>query len=380
MEDSSSRAELTTTDLDHKQWDDSAYQISGGPEVRKASAGKSIDLTLFATVRALDIVVGELWARRKSAKPASSRLTSLDRWLSYLTDPAIFIVSSGVVMWTWFYSPSCLPRTYNKWIRDAAAVDSRLVEALRRARAGVFVYGLDTGQAPLLQSMCKDFSWPADWGDPALTTPIPCEIVHMGAGPSCEYHAVKRFLRAFRFAFATYLPLNLLLRTPWRKPSLMTMREPTAMLHQRYRQGNRFFAALRRAFKDSLRSSTFLGSFIALFYYSVCLARNRLGPLIFPARIVSPMAWDRGLAIAFGCAVCGWSVLLETPARRAEMAFFVAPRAAATLAPRRYDRKYQWREAALFSLSAAVVITCAQENPQRIRGVFGRLLTRVLAS
>lgn len=38
----------------------------------------------------------------------------------------------------------------------------------------------------------------------------------------------------------------------------------------------------------------------------------------------------------------------------------------------------QWREHVAFALSAAVVITAAQERPERVRGVFGKLLGSVI--
>ncbi len=55
-------------------------------------------------------------------------------------------------MWAWFYLPNRLPRAYRAWIKSAAQVDERLIEALRRVRHGQLIYGEDTGQAPLLQS------------------------------------------------------------------------------------------------------------------------------------------------------------------------------------------------------------------------------------
>src|SRR5205823_14176549 len=132
------------------------------------------------------------------------------------------------------YLPDKLPRSYNKWIKEAAQVDDRLIEALRQARSGNFVYGKYTGIAPLLQSMCRDYGWPLSWGDPAQTIPIPCEMVHMGVGPSCELHAAHRFITSFKFAFSTYLPLNLLLKA--QSPSKRS---------------------IWRALLDSLRSSSF---------------------------------------------------------------------------------------------------------------------------
>lgn len=171
--------------------------------------------------------------------------------------------------------------------------------------------------APLLESMCKDYGWPIEWGDPSKTIPIPCEMVHMSCGPNCEKHAVSRFARTFGFACATYIPLQIVFR----------LRRLKSVL------------SLRRAVSDALRSSAFLASFVSIFYYSVCLARTRIGPKIFPRDVVTPMMWDSGLCVGAGCLMCGWSILVESPSKRQELALFVAPRAAATVLPRFYDKQ-----------------------------------------
>ena len=286
------------------------------PRVGPVFAGKTMDLTLFAVVRAADIVVGELWSRHRSRRMAKSQWSRVESCVSHLTDASVFAVGAGAVMWAWIYLPGRLPRAYTRWIGDAAQVDPRLVETLRRMRRGETVYGKDTGQAPLLQSMCRDYGWPLNWGDPARTIPIPCDIVHMGVGSSCEKHAVVRFARAFRFALAMYLPLQLLLR----------MRSPSTK-------------ALQQALRDAARSSAFLGMFISIFYYSICLSRTRLGPKLISYDTITPMMWDQGLCIDVACATCGWSILLEAPRRRQEIGLFVAPRALATILPRRYDER-----------------------------------------
>ncbi|RDW90405.1 uncharacterized protein DSM5745_02180 [Aspergillus mulundensis] len=275
-----------------------------------------MDLTLFTVARALDSLacISWSWAQQKWR---GGRHRTLRDIIPGLADSAVFAASAAVVMWAWFYAPERLPRSYAKWIGEAAKVDERLIEALRRARRGIFVYGKDTGQAPLLESMCKDFGWPTKWGDPAKTIPIPCEMVHMGCGPSCEKHAVSRFVRTFKFACATYIPLQIAFR-------LRSMKSA---------------APIRRAISDALRSSSFLASFVSLFYYSVCLSRTRLGPRLFDKTKVTPQMWDSGLCVGAGCAMCGWSILVEHAKKRQEIALFVAPRAAATVLPRVYDQK-----------------------------------------
>ncbi|EGO56660.1 hypothetical protein NEUTE1DRAFT_147264 [Neurospora tetrasperma FGSC 2508] len=339
---------------------DQRQEVSPKQPIRTVHyAGRTLDLTLFAVTRALDVIFGELWSHYKARRHGSPSTTASSRLveslISRLTDPAIFALSSALIMWTWFYHPSRLPRAYNKWITSAASVDSRLIEALRRCRAGSLVYGKDTGQAPLLGSMCKDYDWPEAWGDPAKAVPFPCEIVHMGCGPSCERHALSRFARSFKWAFTMYLPLNLLL----------VLRKPN-------------WKALKKALVSACGSSAFLGVFITLFYYGVCLARTRLGPYIVGRDVKGCQKMDGGLCVGTGCAMCGWSILLENAGRRKDMALFVAPRALATLFPRRYDLRKQWRETAVFAASTAVVFTCALENPKRVRGVLGGVLAGVL--
>lgn len=276
-----------------------------------------MDLTLFTAVRAVDVLVCIAWGRWCRHRKAHNRWTHVESAAPGLYDAGVFVVSAAIVMWAWFYFPERLPRNYEKWIGEVAQVDSRLIEALRRARWGSFVYGKDTGQAQLLQSMCKEYHWPADWGDPAKTIPIPCEMVHMGYGPSCEIHAMSRFACTFRMACATYVPLQIMFH--WRR-----MKDP---------------AGIRCAISEAVRSSAFLASFVSLFYYSVCLTRTRLGPKIFNSKSVDPMMWDSGLCIRVGCLVCGWSILVEKARKRQELALFVAPRAAATVLPRLYGHK-----------------------------------------
>ena len=272
-----------------------------------------------------------------------------------LTDSSIFATSCALIMWAWIYTPDRLPRSYNKWIKSAAAVDQRLLTALRHCRWGELQYGLETGQAPILQGMCKDYNLPLDYGDPVKSIPFPCEIVHMGTGKNCEYHAGSRFVRSFIWAFSTYLPLNLAL----------TLRRPSKK-------------GLQYAVKSSARSSAFLGTFIALYYYGICLGRSRIGPKVLGTTTSACQQIDSGICVASGCALCGWSILLENEGRRKDIGLFVAPRALATLLPRRYLWENQWRETMAFAASTAVVFTCVGERPERVRGVLGKILHGVL--
>lgn len=323
-------------------------------------AGRTIDLTLFAVVRALDTVISTAVAQMKpssTTRKAASKLPT-----------PLFCFSAATIMWSWFYSPSRLPSSYNAWISAAAELDHRLVLALRHARYGTFQYGKDTGMAPLLGSMARDYGMPEEAGDPAKTVPVPCELVHMGCGKSCEKHALWRFWRGWAFAAKMYFPLQAVILCR----HLVRTRQP----------GNRLAGlkinTLVAAVKNATRRSSFLGAFIALFYYGVCLSRTRLGPKLFSPKTVTPQMWDSGLCVLSACLLCGLSILAEESKRRLEIVLFVLPRAAATWLPRRYLPENRWREHVAFALSAAAIITAAQQDHTKVRGVFGKVLHRVL--
>lgn len=331
-------------------------------------AGRTLDLTLFAVTRAADVLIGELWARRRShlsTPPRSSPSTArtLDRLTSTLADPLVFAMTSGLVMWNWFYSPDALPRSYNTWISTAASLDIRLKVALQRCRSQIMRYGVDTGQAALLQPMCEEYSLPVAWGDPAVSVPYPCELVHMGCGPSCEVHALSRFCRSWLWSLKMYLPLQLALLLP-RAASSKSLNKRDVL----------------RTLLSASRSSAFLGAFITLFYYGVCLARTRVGPRVLGTTTAARQRLDGGICVGTGCVLSGWSVLIEKPGRRQDLALFVAPRAIATLLPRRYNAEKQWIERVVFAASTAVVFTCVLENRTRVRGVVGSVLKMVLAT
>lgn len=274
----------------------------------------------------------------------------------------MFAVASGIVMWNWTYAPEKLPHSYNSWIDNAARLDFRLKLLLQRCHNNTMRYGEDTGQAEMVQPYCVEYGLPEAWAEPARTIPFPCEMVHMGCGPSCEYHALSRFCRSWLWSLKMYLPLQLAVFLPRAISSKNLKRD------------------LLRIFLSSSRSSAFLGTFICLFYYGVCLTRTRVGPHILGTSIAARQKLDGGISIGTACVVSGWSVLIEKPSKRQDLALFVAPRAMATLLPRRYPADKQWIERVMFAASTAVVVTCVQENKTRVRGLLGSVLNMVFSA
>ncbi|KAI9644321.1 hypothetical protein NHQ30_007678 [Ciborinia camelliae] len=370
--------------------EDLPYETENGIEFRPTRfGGRTLDLTLFAFTRAIDCIVGELWAKYKIRRQASGKWSRLDKTISSLTDPTLFSISCALIMWSFIYTPARLPRAYNKWIKSAAQVDSRLLQALRACRYGKLKYGIETGQSHLLGDMCKDYNLPPHYGDPTQSIPFPCELVHMGSGTNCEFHACSRFFKSFLWSSSMYLPLNLL-------ALLLRIRSQTQSQNSNSNSNSNLNKPLKNALLhlliSSSRSSAFLATFITSFYYGLCLTRSRLAPLLLGS--TSPHAYqaiDSGIAIASGCVLCGWSVLLETHHRRTDMALFVAPRALATCLPRRYTLGREWVERVVFAGGAAVVFGGVEGEGRNggrdggegggggvVRGVLGRVLEGVL--
>lgn len=260
-------------------------------------------------------------------------------------------------MFSFIYSPDRLPPSYNSWIKSASGTDIRLIQTLRHMREGKLTYGVKSEyNYPLIQ-LCEEFKWPMEWADNTKTIPVPCSMVHMKVGQSCEYHAILRLIKSSFWALSTYIPLNMIL----------AMQNPSVN-------------AIKRALRSSVRSSLFLGSFVSLFYYGLCLFRTRLGPLIYGDSVDKRIETDSGLCTASGSMLCGWSILIESAKRRKELSLFVAPRAMATLFPRYLPPNQQWKEALAFSLSISVLFTAVAEKPNRVRGFLGKVLQKVLVN
>jgi len=90
-----------------------ALAAAGGLQLLNArqtsDAGRTLDLTLFALTRAVDIIVGELWEKRKARRVRAGKFNKLDSSVGYVADSLVFSVSTAVIMFTWFYYPEKLP-------------------------------------------------------------------------------------------------------------------------------------------------------------------------------------------------------------------------------------------------------------------------------
>ncbi|KAH8120331.1 hypothetical protein DFH11DRAFT_54684 [Phellopilus nigrolimitatus] len=254
---------------------------------KKTSA--TLDLTLLLLVRALDAAFQGLFLREAEVRvedrrsnnegpeKTSESVRELRKKAAVMTDKLdalVFWAASARIMWCFFYLPRRLPRSYVKWIRTMANVDDRLLEALRRIRAGTWSYGAPASHT-LLAPMAEGLGYASAWADPLQLPPIggrqadktwellgvkgragvgglPCEIVHGnvgswlvpgGVGGNCFANVLARGAMGFFEALAIYAPVHFL-------PIVLT--GPRKLLS---------FSLLMKTTLALLRSSLFLSCF-----------------------------------------------------------------------------------------------------------------------
>lgn len=303
----------------------------------------SLDLTLLVATRALDTVF-------------SSTLSNITPdGISKYGDALLFIISSTLVMFSWFYHPEKLPPAYSKWITSAANMDPDFIEVLRLVRNKDLIYGQHGPYEDYLTPYFERYGRDPKGGNTVINQPIDCEAVHAFQCKSCELHALWRFWRGFKFAMTVYGPLNLfMLVFP------LQVKTSTRLL---------------RALKSSFRSSCFLGAFIGLYWYGVCLARTRLLPKMFPK--ISRTRFDDTICAASGAIMCGFSSFVETAQRRKELALFVAPRGLGALVPSEPSKINLKIESFVFSISLAILVAFSRNRSSSVRGIFGKGLKQI---
>jgi hypothetical protein len=67
---------------------------------------RTVDLTLAALVRAIDVIVQNLWKGR-------SPTTRAEQTIKRQADTIVFAISCTIIMFAWFYTPERLPKYPN---------------------------------------------------------------------------------------------------------------------------------------------------------------------------------------------------------------------------------------------------------------------------
>ncbi|KAF9425328.1 hypothetical protein BGZ76_003318 [Entomortierella beljakovae] len=267
----------------------------------------TIDYSLFAVVRALDVfghvAVSKQWG---------------PNWLRSYGSLTVFVLSCTEIMFSWLYEPERLPGPYAFWITKMARMDKRLLGALRAVRLNLIKYGQSNTpeMRNMIMSLCDDLKLDPLLGDVNIQQKIPCLVVHQNVAHSCEAHAGYRWIQGFLVSSGIYLPVHLLPAVINPKAFLKKLKEDPVK-------------TITSTLLSAARSSAFLASYIALIWYGICFWRSRLLPFValLRGKQFSGNFIDNIYGSLLGSFMCGFSVQIEKPHRRAEMALYVLPRA-----------------------------------------------------
>ena len=116
-----------------------------------------------------------------------------------------------------------------------------------------------------------------------------------------------------------------------------------------------------KTFLGILRSSAFLGCYVAIFRYLLCFFKNTRHKI------------DRWNVIGAGF-FCSVALLVEPEGRRTEIALYLVPRVLDGLW--KFARKRQWvtpikyGEIVLFAIAMAIIMYCYQNEEQNIKPTY----------
>jgi hypothetical protein len=185
---------------------DAIKNADGKEKKALGTASPTIDLTLFALVRAMDTLVRAVPAMRTRPKSRAlgpqggmktetsrneiarlsrfvnrgTHIKAVDLLMQFVQNQAeglTFVVACAIIMYNWFYAPERLPPTYVKWITNLASMDNRLLIALRSLRTGQphdWNYGkkqITPAAVDLIGSLSESLGYPYSWGDPSQLPP-----------------------------------------------------------------------------------------------------------------------------------------------------------------------------------------------------------------
>ncbi|KAF9204153.1 hypothetical protein BGZ49_005626 [Haplosporangium sp. Z 27] len=323
----------------------------------------TIDYSLFAVVRAMD-VFGHAAVKNEWGP----------KWLGSHGSLAVFVMACTEIMFSWLYEPHRLPGPYAFWITKMARMDKRLLAALQSVRLGSIKYGQPNTPElrGMLISLCQDLKLDPKMGDIDVLNKIPCLVVHQGVSHSCEVHAGYRWIQGFFVSSGIYLPVHLLPALIKPKVFLKKLKEDPV-------------GTISSTLWSAARSSAFLATYIALIWYGICFWRSKMMPFaeFIRGRRISGNVIDNIYGSLLGSFLCGFSVQIEKPHRRAEMALYVLPRAMYSMWSRvmagRLSRKVEIAgETLMFATSMSVLLTAMMWDRNMVRpsmrGILGWLL------
>jgi len=261
-------------------------------------------------------------------------------------DTLLFSLASAQIMYAYVMRPETLDTSYYRWILRTGPIAEVILKAVRACNRNKPI------PVEAVTSYVKGINLkiPVDLDGPVSI--IPCSLLHPQQ-PYCSLQALDVFLSCFKkvlplYATLTCLPMIGLNLTKFLKAPLAKLREFSL---------------------STVRSTTFLSSFVAVYMGIICLHR----------KIVNT---DHRFIYWLAGFLCSLSILIEKKSRRAELALYALPRGLDSLYTLLCDRKWlaslPYGDVLLFCLSMAGIMYYYEKEPNTMSPFLRSILTKLL--
>ncbi|RIA84405.1 hypothetical protein C1645_832311 [Glomus cerebriforme] len=217
-------------------------------------------------------------------------------------DSLLFIISTAQVLYAYTMRPTTIPKDFLNFMIVTARVPKETLNINLSLRKGI---PLNKDDAINLVSKFKGTKNAFEVASnlPSYPVAIPCELIHPQFD-SCIYTIIERFFQVVRNIAPVYATLNFVPMIAFKSKQLIN--DPTLLI--------------KKSTFNTIRSSTFLSTFVASYQSQICLHRNIIK--YFNSEWDSKyLYWLAGFNSAF-------AIFIENKRKRTDLALYVLPKAA----------------------------------------------------
>ncbi|RKP14528.1 hypothetical protein BJ684DRAFT_19076 [Piptocephalis cylindrospora] len=275
-------------------------------------------------------------------------------------DTLLFTLASAQVLYAYTMRPHTLDPTFYRFMVATARVPGSVLrynESLVRGK--ITTGGTMEATEDVLSIARKYHATPKNLeriGEflqlpPSATAIMPCDMLHLSMD-NCLYANVERWIRVARAILPVNASLNLVPTLLFRFSRIRNAPGKTAL----------------RMLRDTLRSSSFLATFVTIYQMAMCFIR-------------SSGVQDRPIYYWLAGAASGLSIQMETKGRRSELALYVLPKAADAWMRMMVDRRWIFPfphvPLLLSSVAMSILMSLYQEEPGCISPLFQFIIRRL---
>ncbi|KAF9907226.1 hypothetical protein EC991_011216 [Linnemannia zychae] len=273
-------------------------------------------------------------------------------------DAFLFAIGSAQVMYAYTMHPDTIPKEFFNFMVKTARVPAEAL-AFNRARVRGFPLDLKEVRAMVDRFNPTALTLQTVANMSETVDALPCAALHPWVD-SCRATNIDRFMGVTKTIFPVYATLNFVPLVVLRMKRLL--KDPVNVLS--------------KTTFNTLRSSVFLAVFVSLYQTQICTHRNLLNAGW------SFLGNSKYLYWLFGLVCAGSAIMVEQESRRAELAFYVLPKAADSLYRILYRKNWvkgvkHW-EVMTFSFAMSLVMSFYQREEQVLSPFVTKMIYHIL--